>query len=205
MEIIKKVITVHGGHEIQVLTPLAINSNITSGHDNNGYVLIWGNGSGFQFLAECFSIAAELRKNEILYLPTQFKANDEFSQVFSSCDYNLNIVCTNYCETQISPKDIEKVLKVKVYSEEIINRDPAIKTDYIERWKTDRGLTVKIHKRNMYISTNGDGFSSLSSGACNMAEYGDNYYNDFLPHVHYDWDENTSKSVGVTFYHWHNK
>jgi len=29
-----------------------------------------GNGSGYEFLAECFSIAAELKKNEILYLPT---------------------------------------------------------------------------------------------------------------------------------------
>jgi len=45
-------------------------------------------------------------------------------KVFNNCDYNLNIVCTNYCETQISPKDIEKILQVKIYSEEIINRSP---------------------------------------------------------------------------------
>ncbi|KNY25857.1 hypothetical protein [Pseudobacteroides cellulosolvens] len=204
MKITQKTITVHGGHEIFLLTPLMVNSNITSGHDNKGYVLIWGNGSGYKFLAECFSVASELKKNEILYLPAKFKGNDEFIQVFGNCDYNLNIVCTNYCETQISLKDIEKILKTKVCSEQIIDRSPIINTKYIERWKTDRRLTVKIYKRYLHISTNRDGFSSLAYGAGNMAEYGDVYYN-FFPHVHYDWDENTYKSVGVNLYHWHNK
>ena len=203
MELIKKTITVHGGRDIHILTPVTIHPAITSGH-NKGYVMIWGNGSGYQFLAECFQISAELNKNEILYLPIQFKANENFKETFPDCDYNLNIICTNYCEIQISPKDIENILPVKVYSEQVINRSPTINTDFIKSWKTNRRLTVKIHKRNMYISTNKDGFSSLSRGACKMAEYGDDYY-DFLPHTHFDWAENTSASVGVTLYHWHDK
>lgn len=56
----------------------------------------------------------------------------------------------------------------------------------------------------MYISTNKDGFASLASGSCNLAEYGDKYY-EFFPHDHFDWSENTSSSVGVTLYHWQNK
>ncbi len=205
MKLIKKTISIHGGREIPVLAPLAPNSNITSGHDHKGDIMIWGNGSGYQYLAECFSIASELNKDEILYVPSQFKAGHKFVQTFDNCDYNLSIVCTNYCEIQISPKDIDKILRAKVYTEQIIYRSPTTRKEFIERWKTDRRLTVKIYKRGLYISTNKDGFSSLSFGACNIAEYGDNYYEDFLPHAHYDWNENTSASVGVTLYHWHNK
>ncbi len=57
----------------------------------------------------------------------------------------------------------------------------------------------------MYISTNGDGFKSLTCGALNLTEYGDEYIEDFLPHMHYDWSENTSTSVGVSLYYWNNK
>lgn len=205
MEIIKRTITVHGGQEIYVLMPIVMNQSIACGHDNKGFSIIWANGSGYQFLAECFSIAAELKKNEILYLPTHFRGNDEFNQVFRGFECNFNIVCVNYSEAQVSSKDIERVLKVKTYSEEIINRYPEIYRSYPEVWKLYRRLTIKFHKKNMYISTNKNGFSMLSYGASNMAEYGDIHYNESLPHAHYDCDENTSKSIGVTFYHWHNK
>ncbi len=56
----------------------------------------------------------------------------------------------------------------------------------------------------MYISTNRDGFCSLAAGAEEMAENGDEHY-DYLCHRHYDSDENTSASVGVTLYHWPNR
>lgn len=204
MQLIKKTITVHGGREVYILTPVTVHPAITSGHNNIDYVMIWGNGSGYQFLAECFQISAQLNKNEILYLPIHFKANENFKETFSDCDYNFNIICTNYCEIQIAPKDIEKILQVKVYSEQIINRSPTINTEFIYRWKTYRRLTVKIHKRNMYFTTNKYGFSSLARGAFHLTKYGNNYY-DFLPHEHFDWDENTSSSTGVTLYHWHDK
>ncbi|MDF2587640.1 MAG: hypothetical protein K0S41_1481 [Anaerocolumna sp.] len=57
----------------------------------------------------------------------------------------------------------------------------------------------------MYISTNRDGFSSLSCGAYNLIQYGDVYIEDSLPHMHYDWNENTSTSVGVTLFYWNGK
>ncbi|SHO52525.1 hypothetical protein [Anaerocolumna xylanovorans] len=205
MELIKRRITVHGGKEVYVLTPGNVSKSITAGHDNKGFVLTWGNGSGYQFLAECFSAAADLQKNEILYLPVRYQASEEFIESFGGCEYNYNIVCTNYCETRISPKDIEEILKIKIWTEELIIRRSDIHTEYIDRWKTNKRLTVKIHKKNMYISTNRDGFHSLSCGACNLTEYGDEYIEDYLPHMHYDWNENTSVSVGVTLYYWHDR
>lgn len=117
----------------------------------------------------------------------------------------INIICKNYCETQISPKEIEDILKIKVWTEEIIKRNPRKNTDFIDRWKTNRRLTVKIHNKNKYISTNKDGFHSLTCGAYNLTKYGDEYIEDYLPHMHYDSDENTSASVGVTLCYWYDK
>lgn len=205
MNIVRNTITIHGGIEVYVLIPQETSEDITAGHDNKGFVVILGNGSGYSFLAKCFSIASELQKNEILYLPVRFKGSHEFEERFSSFDYNLNIILTNYCNTQISIKDIEKVLHVKIFKQEIISRIPNINKKYIESWKTDRRLTIRIHKRNLYISSNKDVFSSLACAASNLSEYGDDVeYNDFSPHSHFDWQENTSNSVGVTLYYWNN-
>lgn len=205
MNIVRNTITIHGDKEIYVLIPQEISQDITAGHDNKGFVMILGNGSGYLFLAKCFSIASELQKNEILYIPVRFKGGHEFEECFRNFDYNLNIILTNYCNTQISIKDIEKVLQIKVYRQELISRTPKIIKEYIESWKTDRRLTVKIHKRNLYITTNRDGFSSLACGAGNLSKYGDDVqYNDFPPHLHFDWEENTCSSVGVTLYYWNN-
>lgn len=206
MNLTTKTITLHGGREIYVLTPQMMNCNITAGHDKNDFVMILANGSGYQFLAECFSIAAELQQNELLYLPVQFKGNDEFTETFSYFDYNLDIICTNYCETQISPKEIENVLQKKVYAQQSITRSANINKSFIDSWKTDRRLTVKIHKKNLFITTNRDGFSALAYGADHLAAYGDDVkYNTYPPHDHFDWDENTSVSTGVTLYYWHNE
>ncbi len=204
VKLIKRKITVHGGKEVFVLTPYEISWNVMAGHDNKDFVLVWGNGSGYKHLTECFSIAAELHKNEILYLPASYRASEEFNNTFLGCKYNYNIICMNYCETQLSSKEIEEILKIKVCTEEIVNRNPKINTEFIDRWKTNKRLTVKIHKRNMYISTNSDGFKSLSHGAYNLTEYGDEYMED-LPHMHYDWGENTAASVGVTLYYWNDR
>ncbi len=202
MKLIKRKITIHGDKAVFILTPYEINKHISAGHDNKGFSVIWGNGSGFLYLAKCFSIAAKLCKNEILYLPIKYQASKDFIETFQDFDYNNSIICTNYCETQLSPKEIEDILKIKVWTEDIVIRNPQIITEYIDRWKTERRLTVKFHKKNMYISTNKDGFHSLSCGAYHLTEYGDEYMENFLPHMHFDWNENTAASVGATLYYW---
>jgi len=175
MLIDKKTVTIHGGREIHLLTPCKIDYNITAGHNNKGFVIILGNGSGFK----------------------------EFISDFS---FNSNIYLVNYCETQISPKDINKIANIKIFSNETIERSLDIKEEYIDSWKTNRRLTVKNHKKNMVISTNRDGFINLADGAKHLSDYGDDIeYNDYPPHFHYDWGENTSKSDGVILYYWHNE
>ncbi len=202
MEFTRRTITLHGGRELYILSPNTAICGIASGHDHKGNALIWGNGTGYQFLSQCFAISAELKNNEILYIPIRFEAVEQLRQAFGDCVYNLNIICTNYCDTQISPKDIERALGVKTFEERTIHRSAVVSKDYVESWKTERRLTVKTHKKNMCITTNRDVFSALARGAQKMQAYGDDYHNDFSPHTHFDWDENTSVSLGVTLYYW---
>lgn len=118
----------------------------------------------------------------------------------------MNIICVNYCETQLSAKQIIKFLLNENFAvEDAISRPVQKYNEYIDMWKTNRRLTVKLYKKTLFIYTNGDGFKSLSNGAFNMAENGDDVeLNDYSPHYHFDWDENTSKSEGLTLYYWHN-
>jgi hypothetical protein len=171
MKLIKNTMTMHGGKEVYLLIPQEISEHITAGHDNKGFVVILGNGSGYSFLAECFAIASELQKNEILYLPVRFKGCPEFEKRFSSFAYNLNIIFTNYCSTQISIKDIEKVLQINALKNETITRGVNINKENIERWKTDRRLTVKMHKKNLYIVSKENTSTSIGVTLCYWNNY----------------------------------
>jgi hypothetical protein len=65
-----------------------------------------------------------------------------------------------------------------------------------------KGLYLTIIYKNTFLE---DGFYSLTCGAINLTEYGDVYIEDYLPHMHYDWSENTSSSTGVNLYYWNDK
>lgn len=205
MELTKRTVVVHGGREVAILIPLTGHCGIAAGQDTKGRVYMWGNGGGYQFLTECFAVAAELDRNEILYLPMHYEASEHFRETFCDCDWNFDLICVNYCETQLTPKHIDKALSVKIYSEQAVRREPAINTAYVDEWKTHRRLTVKAYKRSIYVSTNRDGFSSLAHGASLMATCDGCHEEDGLAHVHYDWSENTSASLGVTLYHWQDR
>ena len=46
----------------------------------------------------------------------------------------------------------------------------------------------------------------MAQSCADLSEYGDDLqYNKYPPHHHHDWDENTAKSLGITFYYWHDE
>lgn len=207
MKLIKRKVIVHGDKEIYIIIPYDICLRITGEHDNKGFLVIYGDGSGYEFLRECFSIAAELQKNEIFYIPSSNQSIEGLIDTYQGYEYrhHYSMVLMNYCETQLSMKKIEQLLETSIWTDEIIYRNPNMKTEFINSWKHDKRLTVKLHKKNMYITTNRDGFYHLSMGADQLAGYGDDYKNDFLAHVHFDSNENTASSLGLTLYYWNDK
>lgn len=205
MKFNKRTYTLHGGVKQHILVPRKSFNNIVAAHDNKGFEVAVCNGSGYEILNKIFILAAKLKDNEMIYLPTIAGIN-EYKKRFDNFTFYYGIYLTNYCTNRISPKEIAKTRSLKVYNEKVINTSINDTEKFIDHWKVNNRLTVKKYKKDMFISTNGDGFQDLANGARRMSKYGDDIEcNDYSPHCHYDWSENTSKSVGITLYYWHNQ
>jgi hypothetical protein len=113
------------------------------------------------------------------------------------------LILINYCTAQFSSKDIISSIKAKIFQKESISRTCEFSREYVDRWKTQHRTTVKESGTLVIIRTNADGFTSFAQSCANLAEYGDDIqYNECSPHMHHDWDENTSNSLGITLYYW---
>jgi hypothetical protein len=194
----------HGGKKISLLTPIKLNINITITDDGKGYYYMISNGTGYSFLTEVFALGISLQKNEILYLPFEFSNMNSYETDFPNKEKHYSgLILINYCTTQIAAKDIICSIKTKTYQNESIAKTCEFSSEPINRWKTRHRTTVKAIGSFIIISTNADGFSSFAQSCSNLAEYGDDSKNnEFPPHMHHDWDENTSKSLGITLYYW---
>ena len=179
--------------------------SITAIGDGKGNCYIFANGSGYKLLTDLFAICAELRKNEFMYLPLNFAYLGGYRAYFVDMPeaHYTGIGMVNYCDLQLSTKDMLSALNTKIYKTEKAGQVPHLPKKHIDPWKTKRRLTIKTQGKALIISTNGDGFIDLAQSCNRLTEYGDDAKcNDYSPHMHHDWKENTSKSAGLTFYYW---
>lgn len=204
MKFNKKSVTLHGERIIHIVSPEFVGDYITASDNGTGYQYIMTNGTGYGFLAEIFRLSTTLKKNEIFYIPFNFKYIKEYEEFFcSSRKHYSGFVAFNYCTAQLNLKDIRRAINTKTCKCSEIYLSDDTKTDYVDWWKTDRRLTVKQDGSLFSIATNADGFKALANSCENLADYGDDIeYNQYAPHMHHDWNENTSKSEGITFYFW---
>lgn len=202
MTLLRKTIRLHTGREISVLTPAETRRDVAATEDRGEYCIV-ANGTGFSLLARLFALAISLGNDELLYLPLSFACREAFQKAYPAVNTFLSgIVLFNYCTTQISVKDIVAALKNAPVKTETVFREPPAIGEYPSRWKRARRLTVKAHGPLLIISGNGDVFTAFAHTAINFASDGDTAErND--DHAHYDWDENTAKSPGVTLLYWH--
>lgn len=201
----KRTVTLHGGRTISVLTPCDSTTLITGVDNQRGYYLILSNGTGYDFLSKLMALAGVLEKDEIIHLPFGLEPNEELKSIFPNGFYK-DMVLINYCAAQLKPKDIDTVLKAKRYREERVSRTCNVPEQWDETWcwKNRRKLTVKAHGKTLIMSTNKNMFVYMAMGCVGMAECGDDAVENLMPHEHYDWQENTAKSVGITLHYWHN-
>lgn len=205
MKLSRKTVCLHGNRNIYVLTPKNISDKITATDDQKGYFYLMSNGTGYALLSKIFALAISLGENELIYLPLEFAYQKAYEKDFSAFEnHYTGVVIFNYCTTQIDGKDILTVLNNKPIKMETISRDKLLSDEFPDRWKTRHRLTVKGKGKLLIMSGNGDIFTSMAQSCENLAEYGDDVeFNKSPPHMHHDWDENTAKSVGITFYYWH--
>jgi len=205
MKFEKRTVKLHGSRTIYILIPESSCDSITATDDRLGNYYAFANSTGYMLLTELFSIAAELNQDELIYLPLDFAYMDGYKTYFTSMSefHYTSIVVINYNRLQISAKDLKVALGIKTYACDKTERRIHLQAEYIERWKTRHRLTIKTHGKVLIISTNGDNFIDIAHSCDSLTVYNDDAkYNQYPAHMHHDWNENTAKSLGITFYYW---
>lgn len=128
---------------------------------------------------DILTAACALEDNEIIYLSMDFQYQNEYQKDFSTENHFISLIFRNYYTCQLKTED------------------------YIEKWRSRRRLTVRTAGKRLILSANHDVFTNMARSCYNLSEIADGQdMNNLPPHMHHDWDENTIKSVGITFYYW---
>lgn len=186
-----------------ILTPESACEFITATEIQNDYY-IFSNSTGYTVLRDVISSACILQKNEIIYMPLNFRYMDEYQTDFIEPETHFkSLIFMNYSMSQFSTKEILTAIRTKQYKTDSVTREYSFSKDWVDNWKTNKRLTVKPSGKNLIFSANRDVFTSMAQSCDGLSAYGDyEKYNQSPPHMHHDWGENTSKSVGITFYYW---
>lgn len=205
MKFFKRTVKLHRNKSIYILIPKEVCNSIIA-TNTRGYHIILSNGTGYSSLSEIFKICFKLRENEILFYKFNFLYNDDFLNRFGDKEnYYSGFVASNYCSSRFSTKNIIKAINTSYYKTDEIEINDKRQPQFIDHWKTKNRLNVKAHGKLLFFSTNSDGYMTLANSYDILAEYGDDIqFNDYSPHQHHDWEENTAKSIGITFYYWQN-
>ena len=203
MKFEKRTVKLHGSRTIYILIPESGCDSIIATDDRLGSYYTFGNSTGYLLLTELFSVAAKLNQDEFIYVPLNFAYMDGAKTYFTGMDFHYTgIVLINYNRLQISAKDLKAALGIKIYVSDKTERRIHLPAEYIEHWKTRRRLTVKTHGKVLIISTNGNSFLDMAHSCDSLTVYNDDAkYNHYPAHMHHDMDENTAKSLGITFYY----
>lgn len=205
MKFNRKTICLPGKRLVYLLTPEEKSDEMIVTDDKGGNYYIISNGTGYALLSKLFALAISLENHEIAYLPLRFGYSEAFGEYFPGLENHCTgIAVFNYCTTQMGGQDISTALKCEPAKEEAITRDTSFSKEFPDDWKTRHRLTVKKHGDTLIMSGNRDVFTMLAQSVECLSEYGDDQKNNEIrAHRHHDWDENTAKSVGITFYYWH--
>lgn len=150
---------------------------------------------------KCFMMASELKMNEVMYLPM----SNDFLGFKDEFHYYKGLLLMNYCETQLTQKELKWILEGYTFGHIIEDRTTNKKLEYIEPWNVRRKINVKRCKRHMIVSTNRNGFDYLANGCEYYHDWGDSdEYNKLFSHIHYDNDDITHRSIGITMMYFQN-
>jgi len=196
------------GQPVQLLQPTAIPDTVCSLEIETGddyWVL--GNGQGHAFLADAFACAASLRQGQFIYIPVSMIPNDELRDIFpQSINTFLDVVLLNYCALTLSSKEVAACLASNANWEGRVWVKPLRDEPYPRKeWNLRRKLTVKRIHKHLTISTNGYMYRCMARDSREMINIPDRQTsNNYTEHFHYDRDETTSRSYGMTLRYWYN-
>lgn len=203
MNYTRKTVKLHGGQAVFVLIPKTVCTFITAS-EMKGHYFVFSNGTGYDVLKDVISSACILEENEIIYMPLNFGFMDAYLSDFTEPENHFKgLLFMNYSTSRFNAKDIITAIKTRKSQLDLVTRAHTFSRDWVENWKTSSRLTVRPAGTQLIFSANRDVFTGLAQSCERLSEYGDcRKYNQYPAHMHHDWNENTAKSVGITFYYW---
>lgn len=175
---------------------------------SNKQIELFSDSLGYDLLSKLFWFAANLQGNELIHIPVDFKANEEFKSIFKAeyAESNLGLFLINYHCIQLSPKEIKAIMEQKIFDETTVGVPLNLPDEYpYEYWDLKNKLTVKKFSKYLFLSGNRDVFMNLAETSLNLIiDNEDIKYCHLQLHYHKDMDENTYKSDGITFRFWNN-
>lgn len=167
---------------------------------------ILANSIGYEFMRKLFLVAADLKYEQILYIPTKSMKFNEYKDLWEYGTFDMDIVLANYHATQLKPKEILKAIHSKDLLNEYIIEINIQDTNiiYPDNWLTNRKLSTKRFKDLLIISTNKNVYSMLAAYSDCMTGEEDNEKYNFNDHIHVD-SIGTSKDDGFNFLYYHRK
>ena len=196
------------GPPVQLLQPTVVPDSVCGLEmDTGDDYWILGNGKGHAFLADAFACAAGLRQGQLIYIPVSMVPNKELCEMFPpSSNIFLNMVLLNYCSLTLSSKEVVASLASNSRWEGRVWIKPMPNEPYPRKeWNLRHRLTVKRVHKHLTISANGYMYRCMANDSRQMANIPDAYTsNDCPEHFHYDWNERTSRSSGMTLRYWYN-
>lgn len=201
-----KRVLLHENKKLDIYIPIKVPKQLTAidliGWDKS----ILGNSIAYEFMRKLFLVAADLKNEQILYIPTNYIRFNEYRDLWECGIFDMDIVLANYHATQLKPKEILRVIKSRnILSEYIMEINPQdTNIIYPENWLTNRKLSTKRFKNLLIISTNKNVFSMLAADSNRMTGMEDNEEYNFNHHIHED-SIGTSQDNGFNFLYYHRK
>lgn len=193
---------------VQLLQPTAVPDTVCGlelGSGDDYWIL--GNGKGHAFLADTFACAASLRQGQFIHIPASMVPNKELCEMFPA-PFNifLDMVLLNYCSLTLNSKEVVASLAANSRWEGRVWVKPVQEEVYPRKEQSLRHkLTVKRVHKHLIISTNGDILRHMSNDSREMINIPDASTSNYYPeHFHYDWNEPTFRSAGMTLRYWYN-
>ncbi|MCY6958549.1 hypothetical protein [Clostridium brassicae] len=201
-----KEVRLHGNKKLSIYIPIEVPKQLTAIDPLVGDKSVLANSIAYKFLRKLFILASSLNFQEIIYIPTNSIALNEYRDIFKYGIFDMDIVLVNYHATQLKSKEILKAIKMKrgftEYFKEIFVEDNNL--IYPDYWLTDQKLSTKRLKNILIISTNRDVFLKFACDVDSMIETEDSEQYNFDYHLHEDFI-GTSKDNGFNFLYYHRK
>lgn len=176
----------------------------------NGEVIVLAGGGAYSFLAKALYCAAlpqgadEGEKGCVMAIPCPFAFKPQLAAYYPNIqEHYKGIILYNTKQAGLSAQEILQAVETAEKQKGTLCRAEPAPPSNGGRWETNNTLTVKREGGWVFISGAPAIFKEIAKMCEDFSQYGDGAdINQCPPHWHFDSEENTAGSDGLTLCYW---